>query len=103
MDHQTLHVGNISQQREDLQGVDELPCFFLSAFDLEREDRAAAIGEVLLIERVTGVILQCGVIDLCHLRMIGEELHHLQRILDVTLYAQAQRLDTLQEDEGIEG
>ena len=42
-------------------------------------------------------------VDLGHLGMILEKFHYLQRILYVALYAQRERLQSLQEDEGIEG
>ena len=38
MDDEALHIGDISQQREDLQRIDELPSFLLTTLDLERED-----------------------------------------------------------------
>ena len=38
MNHQALHVGHIGQQREDLQGIDELPGLFLTSLDFESED-----------------------------------------------------------------
>ena len=50
MNHQALHVSYVGQQREDLKGINETPGFFLTALDLEGEDAATAIGEVLLIE-----------------------------------------------------
>ena len=103
MNHQTLHVSHVSQQREDLQGVDELPGLFLTALDLEGEDGGATVGEVLLIEFVVVMAREGRMVHLGHLGMVGEEIDHLQGILHMTLYAQAQRLDTLQEDKGIEG
>ena len=39
----------------------------------------------------------------CHLRMLAEEVDHLQGVLHMTLHTQTQCLDTLQEDEGVEG
>lgn len=50
VNHQTLHVGDVRQQRENLQGIDEAPCLLLTALDLKGEDRTAALREVLLIE-----------------------------------------------------
>ena len=38
MNHQTFHISHVSQQREDLEGIDALPGFFLAAFDFEGED-----------------------------------------------------------------
>ena len=45
MDDKALHISNICQQGEDAQMIDEAPCFVLSAFDLESEDRTGTIGE----------------------------------------------------------
>ena len=42
-------------------------------------------------------------VDLGHLGMILEKFHHLQRILYVALYTERERLQSLQENEGIEG
>ena len=103
MDYQTLHISHVSQQGEDLQGIDELPGLFLTALNLESEDAAATIGEVLLIECMVGMTGQSGMVHLGNLGMVGEEIDHLQGILYVTLYAQTQGLYALQEDEGIEG
>ena len=49
VNNQGLNVRNISQQREYRQVVDELLCVSRGALDLKREDRAAAVREVLLI------------------------------------------------------
>ena len=95
MNHQTLHVSHIGQQREDLQGIDELPGLFLSTLDLEGEDGAATIGEVLLVQLMVWMALQSGVVDTSHLGVILQELNHLERVLYMTLNTQAQRLDTL--------
>ena len=46
---------------------------------------------------------QSGVVHLGNLRMLAEEVDHLQGVLYVALYAQAQGLYTLQEDKGVEG
>ena len=83
MDDEALHVGHVGQQREYLQCVDELPGLFLS-------------------ELVVAMALQCRMVHLGHLRMAGQEADHLERILHVALHAQAQRLNALQQDEGIE-
>ena len=56
--HQTLHVGHVSQQREDLQGVDKAPSLFLSALHFEGEDGATTLGEVLLVECVVVMVFQ---------------------------------------------
>ena len=71
VDDQTLDVGHICQQREDLQVVDELECFLTAALDVEGEDGSAAVGEVLLIQGVVGVIRQRGMVDLLDLGMVS--------------------------------
>ena len=50
MDNQALHICHICQEREDLQMVDECVCLFLASLDIEGEDAAAAVGEVLLVQ-----------------------------------------------------
>ena len=102
MDHQTLHVGHIRQQREDLQGIDKFPGLFLTALHFEGEDGTATIGEVLLVELVVVMTLQSGMMHSSHLRMLSEEINHLQGILHMTLHTQTQGLYTLQKDEGVE-
>jgi len=81
VNHQALHIGHVSQQREDLQGIDELPGFFLTALYLEGEDRAAAVGIVFLVEGVVRMALEGGMMDGSHLRVLAEEVDHLQGIL----------------------
>ena len=38
MDHQALDVCHVCKQREDLQMIDEVPCFLLSALNFKGED-----------------------------------------------------------------
>ena len=54
VDYKALDIGDIGQQREDLQMIDELEGLLLAALDVEGEDRCAAVGEVLLIQGVSG-------------------------------------------------
>ena len=62
MDHQRLHICHIGQQGEDLQMVDELEGLLLAALDLEGKDGSAAVGEVLLIQGMIGMIGQGGMV-----------------------------------------
>ena len=103
VDDQTLHVGHVGQQGEDLQVVDEAEGRLLSALDLEGEDAGAAVGEVLLVQGVVGVVGQAGVVHLGHLGVLGEVLHHLLGVLRVALQAEGQGLGALKEQEGGEG
>ena len=73
VDDEALDVGHVCQQGEDLQVVDELEGFLTAALDVEGEDGSAAVGEVLLIQDVVGVIRQRGMVDLLDLGMVGQE------------------------------
>ena len=46
MDYQRFYIGNVSQQGEQFQIVDEIFCFLCIAFDFEGEDGTAAVREV---------------------------------------------------------
>ena len=102
VDDQALHVGHVGQQGEDLQVVDELEGFLTAALDVKGEDGSAAVGEILLVQGVIGVIGQGGMVDLLDLRMVGQELHDLLGVLHMALDAQAQGLGALQQQEGVE-
>ena len=102
VDDKALHVRYVGQQREDLQVVDELECFLTAALDVEGEDGSAAVGEVLLIQGVVGVVRQAGVVDLLHLGVMGQVLHDLLGVLDVAVQAQGERLGALQQQERVE-
>ena len=103
MDDEALHVGHVGQQGEDLQRVDELPGCLLPALYLEGEDAGSALGEVLLVEHMVGMRREGRMVHLRDERVLREVLHHLQRVLRVSLDAEGQRLDALQENPGIEG
>ena len=92
VDDKALHVSDVGQQREDLQVVDELKGFLLAALDVEGEDGRTAVGEVLLVQGVVGVVRQAGVVDLGHLRVMVQELHDLLGVLVVAVQAQGQGL-----------
>ena len=47
MDDQTLDVGHICQQGEDLQVVDELECFLTASLDVEVKMEAPPLGKYL--------------------------------------------------------
>ena len=102
MDDQALDVGNVGQQGEDFQIVDELECFLAAALDIKGEDGSAAVGEILLIQGVIRVIGQRGVVDFLDLRMICQELHDFLGVLHMAFNAQAQSLGALQQQERVE-
>src|SRR5690606_25800148 len=68
-----------------------------AAGELEVEDRAGAAGEVPLGALVARVLRQLGVDDGRHVRLLLEPLDQRASVLDVTLGAQAQRLEALEE------
>ena len=70
MDDQALHVCHVGQQRKDLQVIDESPRLLLTAFDLKGKDGSAAVGEVLFIQRVMGMVGQRGVVHLFNQRVL---------------------------------
>ena len=74
VDDKALDVRDVCEQRDDLEIVDESPRLFPAAFDLKGEDRRAAVGEILLIQRVIGLIGPGGMGDRLDLRMLSEEL-----------------------------
>ena len=49
VDDQTLHVGHVGQQGEDLQVVDELEGLLAAALDMKGKDGGTAVGKILLI------------------------------------------------------
>ena len=77
--------------------VDESPCGFLAALDFECEYRTATVGEVLLVQLVVGMSGQRRMVHLLHLGVLSQILHHLERVLYVTLYAQRQSFESLQQ------
>lgn len=100
--HERLDVCHVSQQREDLERVDELPCVLLRTVYLEREDRTGTLWEVLLIEFVVRMAFERWMADALYLRMVSEEVDYLERILNVTLYAEWQRLNALKQNPCVE-
>ena len=102
MNGQALHVGDVGEQRENLQAVDEFPSCFLAALNLEREDGGAAVGEVALVELMVGMIGQARVVHGSHVRVVGQEFDNLLRVLDMTVDAQRQRLGALQQNPCVE-
>ena len=97
-----LYVCDVSQQRENLELVDELERSFLAALDVEGEDGSAAVREVLLVQSVIRVLRQRRMVDVLDLRMVLEEFNDLLGVLDMALNAQGQGLGALEEQECVE-
>ena len=100
--HQALHVGNVSEQAEDLEAVDELEGFFLAALHVEREDGTAAVREVAFVKLVVRMVGKARVVDLGNLRVLHEELENLLGVFHMTVKAERKRFGALQQEEGVE-
>src|ERR1035441_10901580 len=82
MDDQRLRVTDVGQQAEQLRSVDEPLARFETALNAERHQRAAARGEILLRPLVVLAGGQTGIVYPLHIRMAGEILGNLERVLD---------------------
>ena len=72
MDDQRARVADVGEMREQFEPLDELAARRAPALEPEAEDRAAALGQQLLGERVVGVVLEVGVADPVDRRMAIE-------------------------------
>ena len=102
VDHQRLHIGYISQKREDLKIVYEFESRFLSALDLECENACATVREVALIQLVVRMIRNRRVIDLIDFRVVSNLFYSPGSILCMPLEPQRQCLCSLQQQESRE-
>ena len=103
VNHQGLYIRHVGQKRENFQAVNKFVSFCLTAINLKGEDGRTTIGKILFIQSVVGMVRQGGVVDLLHLGMIGEKLHHLLGVIGVALQPQGEGFHPLEEQEGIEG
>ncbi len=103
VDDQRLHVRHVGQQGKNLQIVDKLVGRSLPALDFKGKDRRAAVGEILLIQDMVGMLRQAGVVDLLHLGMVDQILHHFFGVFSVAFYPKGQGLHSLEKQKGIEG
>src|SRR3972149_5759687 len=102
MDDQRLRVADVGQQREDLDAVDEPATGFGPTLDTEGYDAAKAAREVPLRQLVARVRLEARVADPAHLRSGLQPPRNGERVLAVPGDAQRQRLEALEEQEGVE-
>ena len=99
VDHEALGVGHVGQQAEQVQVVDEHACRVLAALDVEGEDGAAAIREVLLVQLVILAAFDGRVGDGLDFRNGLQVVDDLQRVLNVAFDAQRQGFGALQQQE----
>ena len=102
MDNERFDVGYIGKQGEYLQVVDELLRFLLTALDLKGEDGNASLREILLVQHMIRMSRLRRMVDLRHMRILCEIVHDLQGVLHMAFHTKRERLDALQEQEGIE-
>ena len=58
MDNKGFYIRHICKQGENLQSVNETEGFLFAALDIECKNRTAAVGEILFIQRMVGMIGQ---------------------------------------------
>lgn len=102
VDYEGFYIGNVSQQGEQLEPVDEFLCFFCAAFDFKGEDGACAVGVVFLVEFVVESFRQGRMVYAFHLRMVLEVFYDFERVFHMAFYAQRERFQSLQQQESVE-
>ena len=102
VDDERARVADVGQVRAQLDAADERLARLAPALAAEREDRARALGQVLLRERVVRVVGQAGVAHPAHARVGGQPLRDRLRVGDVRVHPQRQRLHALQDQERVE-
>ena len=92
MDYQRFYIGNVSQQGEQFQIVDEIFCFLCIAFDFEGEDGTAAVREVFCVQcLLLGIVGYRRMMYFLNLRLALQIFYNFQCVLNVTLYAEVSR------------
>ncbi len=97
-----LGVADVGQQAEELHAVDQAPAGVHATLDPERDDAAEAAREVALGEFMARVGVEARVADPCDLGPLLQPLGDRQCVLAVTLDPQRERLEALEEQEGVE-
>src|SRR5215472_5905196 len=88
--------------REEVHALDQLDPCFVAALDAESEHRSRTLWQVFSGELVKWALLQSGVGDPGHARVVGEKFGDLQRIIDMAVHAQMQGLDAGQSQKCIQ-
>ena len=95
MNDQGLHICHIGQEGADSQVAGKLPGGVAVFLDLKGKDAAAAMGEILLIQSMSGLRRQRRMMHRFHLGILRETINNFQRIL----HTEEERFQTLQEEE----
>ena len=102
VDDERARVADVGQVRAQLDAADERLARLAAALAAEREHRARALRQVLLRQRVVGIVSQAGVADPAHARVLVQPLGDALGVGHVGVHAQRQRLHPLQDQEGVE-
>ena len=102
VDDQRAHVTDVGHVGVQLQGIDKALAGLRSPGDVEGHDGAGPLGTVLAAALVPGAGRQPRVGDRFDVVPGFEPFGHLGGVGDVPLHAQAQGLDALGDEEGVE-
>lgn len=104
MDYQRFYIGNVSQQGEQFQIVDEIFCFLCIAFDFEGEDGTAAVREVFCVQcLLLWIVGYRRMMYFLNLRLALQIFYNFQCVLNVTLYAERQGLKSCRSRKELNG
>ena len=98
-----LESPTLASKREQLDVVHDLAAGLLASLDPEGQDGAVAAGQVLLGQFVVLILGQAGVVNPAYSRMAIQELGYRLGVGTVPLHSKMQRLQALDEQEGVEG
>ena len=93
MKNEAARVADIGEVREQPHILDEPDAGLVTALDPEGEDRACPLRQVFSCEIVIGATLEPGIGHPGDARMLREELRDFERILNMPVHPQRQRLD----------
>ena len=102
VDDEALGVADVGEVGEQAHAADEVLAGLAAAIEVEAEHGAGAAGEVLRHEPVVFRASEARVAYLGHVAAPGQPLGDGAGVADVAVHAQPQRLDPLQEQEGVE-
>src|SRR5450756_1575523 len=103
MDDQRLGVADVGHVREQPRALHEAATGLAAALDAEADHRTIETAVVVLLRQGVRVVRrQARVAHPADFRMALEEPGHAVAVRAVTLHAQRQRLEPLQEEEGVE-
>ena len=102
VDSQAFGIANVCQVAEQLQPVYKAGSSLAAVLDAKSQDRSRTLGQVFLRRQVIGMALQPGVGNTFDPGMLLQEFGDSLGVAHMALHAQAERLDALQEQPGVE-